>query len=87
MRTKDFSGVCTSHVDFSLDEEGLVQDVSFTKGCSGNLKAIASLVEGRHAEEVIPLMEGITCGSRPTSCPDQFAQALREELDQREAVG
>ena len=80
MVTKDFDNVCTSDVSFSIDDEGLVRDVSFSKGCDGNLKAVACLVEGRPAGEVIALLKGMTCGSKSTSCPDQLAKALEEEL-------
>ena len=51
-------------------------------GCNGNLKGIMSLLKGMKAEEAIQKLEGITCGRRPTSCPDQIAHALREALAQ-----
>ncbi|MCL2806544.1 MAG: TIGR03905 family TSCPD domain-containing protein [Coriobacteriia bacterium] len=84
MVRKEFFGVCASHVNFSLDADGCVLGVSFEKGCSGNLKAISKLVEGRPAEEIIALMSGIPCGGRSASCPDQFALALQKELNRRE---
>ena len=59
---------------------GKIYDVVFTGGCNGNLKGIAALVEGMDAREAISKLEGIQCGFRSTSCPDQLAKALREAL-------
>lgn len=75
-------GTCSREITFDL-ENGIVKNVSFYGGCSGNLKGIASLVEGKKAEEIIPLVEGIKCGFKPTSCPDQLAKALREALNEQ----
>ena len=52
-------------------------------GCNGNQKGISALVEGQSVEEVITRLKGITCGPRPTSCPDQLARALESYLDQQ----
>ena len=82
MVTKDFSGVCAASVTFTIDEAGLVRDVSFVKGCNGNLQAVSRLVEGRSAQEAASLLSGITCGTKDTSCPAQFSLALNEELMQ-----
>ena len=73
-------GTCARKINFTLDEEGKVHNVSFLGGCNGNLKAIGKLVEGMKAEKVIKILEGNTCGSRSTSCADQLAQALKENL-------
>ena len=70
-------GTCSSQISFDL-VDGTIHNVKFTGGCNGNLKGIASLVEGMKAEDVIPRLEGITCGFKVTSCPDQLAKALRE---------
>ena len=51
-------------------------------GCNGNLKGITSLLKGMKAQDAIERMEGLTCGPRPTSCPDQVAQCLKEALEQ-----
>ena len=72
-------GTCSSMIQFRLDD-GVIHDVVFTGGCNGNLKAIAKLVEGMPAEKVISLLEGNTCGSKPTSCGDQLAKALKAAL-------
>lgn len=73
-------GVCSRQIHFDIDENGIVHNVSFMGGCNGNLKAIGKLVEGMKAEKVIKILEGNTCGSRSTSCADQLAQALKENL-------
>ena len=57
-----------------------MKNVSYLGGCNGNLKGISSLVEGMKVEDVIARLEGTTCGSKPTSCPDQLATALKEAL-------
>ena len=72
------SGVCSKKIDFELDENNKIHNVSFTGGCNGNLKAISKLVEGMDKDEVIRLLEGNTCGFRNTSCADQFTKALKE---------
>ena len=59
-----------------------VKNVSFFGGCNGNLKGIAALVEGKKAEEVIPVIKGIKCGFKSTSCPDQLAIALEKYKQQ-----
>ena len=74
-------GTCAREISFQL-EDGIVKNVSFFGGCNGNLKGIAALVEGKKAEEVIPLIKGIKCGFKPTSCPDQLALALTEALNE-----
>ena len=73
-------GVCSRQISFEIDDNGLVHNVSFVGGCNGNLKAIGKLVEGMPATKVIEILEGNTCGGRPTSCADQLAQALKENM-------
>ena len=70
------SGVCSREIAFEI-EEGKVKNVQFFGGCNGNLKGIAALVEGMDVEEVIRRVEGVRCGMKTTSCPDQLAQALK----------
>ena len=72
-------GTCSQRILFNI-EDGKVKNVQFIGGCNGNLKGIASLVEGMDAEEIISRLEGTTCGGKPTSCPDQLAQALKKAL-------
>ena len=78
-RTK---GVCSAKITFDLTD-GIVSNVRFMGGCNGNLKGIAALVEGKSAEEIIPLIKGIKCGFKTTSCPDQLAKALEEALNEQ----
>lgn len=73
-------GTCAREISFEL-EDGIVKNVSFFGGCNGNLKGIAALIEGRKAEEIIPLIKGTKCGFKSTSCPDQLALALEEALN------
>ena len=74
-------GTCSQMIYFDL-EDGKVRNVQFLGGCNGNLKGIMSLLQGMKAEDAIARMQGILCGPRPTSCPDQIALALREALAQ-----
>lgn len=69
-------GTCSQMIHFEV-EEGKVHNVQFYGGCNGNLKGIAALVEGMDIDEVIARTEGIRCGMKTTSCPDQLAQALK----------
>ena len=73
-------GVCSQRIFFDI-EDGKVYNVKFIGGCDGNLKGICSLVDGMKVEDVIERLSGTTCGRKNTSCPDQFAQALKEALE------
>lgn len=68
-------GVCCQLMQISVNN-GLVDDVQFMGGCHGNLQGIGKLVKGMPIEEVISKLEGIRCGGKETSCPDQLTQAL-----------
>ena len=70
-------GTCSQRILFEI-EDNKVKNVQFISGCNGNLKGIGSLVEGMDIDEVIARVEGIKCGARQTSCPDQLAQALKK---------
>lgn len=70
------TGTCSRVIDFEV-ENGIVKDVVFTGGCHGNLQGIGALVKGMKVEDVISKLEGIRCREKPTSCPDQLAQALK----------
>ena len=74
-------GTCSQAVNFEI-EDGILKNVEFEYGCDGNTQGICRLVEGMPVEEVIKRLEGIRCGFKPTSCPDQLAQALEEALKQ-----
>ena len=69
-------GTCSSRILFDI-EDGKVKNLQFIGGCNGNLKGISALVEGMPVAEVIAKIEGIRCGMKSTSCPDQLAQALK----------
>ena len=71
------SGTCSREIAFEIDN-GKVKNVQFFGGCNGNLKGIGALVEGMDVEDVIQRVEGIRCGMKSTSCPDQLARALKE---------
>ena len=71
-------GVCSRAIDINLDEAtGIIRNVQFTGGCNGNTQGVSRLIEGMDAKEAIKRLDGIRCGMRPTSCPDQLAQALK----------
>ena len=70
-------GTCSQRILFEI-VDGKVHDLHFIGGCNGNLQGIGKLVEGMSVDEVIARVEGISCGGRPTSCPDQLARALKE---------
>ncbi len=70
------SGVCSRKMVIDV-EDGVVKSLDVVGGCHGNLQGISKLVEGMKVEEVISRLEGIRCGFKPTSCPDQLAQALK----------
>ena len=69
-------GVCSKSIFFDVEDNKL-KNVSYIGGCNGNLKGISQLVEGMDIDEVIARLEGTTCGSKKSSCPDQLAQALK----------
>lgn len=72
-------GTCSQRILFEI-EDGVLRNVQFIGGCNGNLKGIASLVEGMNVQDVITRTEGIHCGMKATSCPDQLATALKEAI-------
>ncbi len=69
-------GVCSRKMTFEIDGD-TIQSLSVEGGCNGNLKGIGALVKGRKIQEVIDALDGIQCGFKNTSCPDQIAQALK----------
>jgi uncharacterized protein (TIGR03905 family) len=69
-------GTCSKCIQFKV-ENGILSSVRFIGGCDGNLKGIGKLVEGLSIDDVVDRLEGITCGRKTTSCPDQLAQALK----------
>lgn len=77
-------GTCSQHIMFDV-EDGKVMNVQFLGGCNGNLKGIGALVEGMNIDDVIARVDGIRCGGKETSCPDQLATALKQAKAKLEA--
>ena len=74
-------GVCSQKIKFEI-KDGKVFNVNFVGGCDGNTKGVARLVDGMEVQEVIKRLEGIHCGFRGTSCPDQLENALKAATEQ-----
>lgn len=70
-------GTCSTNIEIEV-EEGVLKEVAYWGGCNGNLQGISRLVAGMKVEEVVVKLEGIRCGHRSTSCPDQLCKALHE---------
>lgn len=75
-------GVCSRKMIFEIEND-VVKSLEVIGGCNGNLKGISSLVTGMKLSEVIDRLDGITCGSKPTSCPAQIAEALRKYTSEK----
>ena len=71
--------VCSRSIDIDV-EDGIIVSVKFNGGCAGNTQGVASLLKGMKIEEAIERLEGIRCGFKPTSCPDQLAKALKKHI-------
>ncbi len=74
-------GVCSAEINFEI-EAGMVKNIQFVRGCSGNTQGVAKLAEGMPVKEVINRLKGTDCAGRGTSCPDQLAQALELALSE-----
>lgn len=70
-------GVCSRQIDIDL-EDGIIKNVTFTGGCSGNTQGVCALIKGMSVDEAIERLRGIHCGPRSTSCPDQLSIALEQ---------
>ena len=68
--------VCSKQIDIQI-KDGIIQSVVYTRGCEGNAKGIGALIKDMTVEEAIKRLDGITCGKRGTSCPDQLAKVLK----------
>ena len=73
------TGVCSKEINSELDGD-VIKSVKFTGGCSGNTQGVAALVAGMKVSDAISRLEGIRCGIRETSCPDQLAKALKQAI-------
>ena len=69
-------GVCSTHYQAEVGEDGIIESLAITNGCNGNGKGVSALVKGRHIDEVILLLDGIRCGRKQSSCPDQIAKMM-----------
>ena len=82
MKTKhimyETSGTCSKMIDVTADENNVIQQVFFLGGCNGNLQGISQLVRGQKIDDVLPRLNGIRCGTKGTSCPDQLCRALEQ---------
>ena len=83
MKTLDYTpkGVCARKISVTLDGN-VIEDVRFSGGCAGNTQGVAALVKGMNAEEAVRRLEGIRCGFKSTSCPDQLSKALRAMMEE-----
>ena len=79
-------GVCSQLIRVELDGD-IVKNVEFVGGCNGNTKGICSLIRGMNVHDVISRLEGITCGYKSTSCPDQLAYALKKSTNRHRCTG
>lgn len=73
--------VCSRNISFDIDDDNKIHNLVFIGGCNGNLKAIGKLVEGKDANEIAGILEGNTCGMRPTSCADQLSIAIKQAIN------
>ena len=71
-------GTCSRLIDVTADENDVIQQVFFVGGCNGNLQGISKLVCGQKIDDVVARLNGIRCGAKPTSCPDQLCRALEQ---------
>ena len=85
MKTKHLQykthGTCSFLIDVTATEDDVIQQVFFLGGCNGNLQGISQLVRGQHIDDVIRKLNGIRCGTKGTSCPDQLCRALEQLKD------
>lgn len=81
--TRRNKGVCSMSTEVTLRDDDVIEQVNVLGGCNGNLKGLCLLLVGMTAQQAIAKLKGITCGAKPTSCPDQIALALEEALAQR----
>ncbi len=78
------TGTCSKAIVLDVDDAtGIINSVQFIGGCPGNTVGVAQLVRGQKVDDVISKLEGIRCGTKPTSCPDQLAHALRQALESK----
>ena len=79
-------GTCSKLIDVTVDDNNVIQQVFFVGGCNGNLQGISRLVTGQKVDDVIKRLNGIRCGAKPTSCPDQLCRALEQLKRDKESL-
>ena len=72
-------GTCSQAIEFEI-EDGILRNVQFYSGCNGNTQGVSALVDGMKVDEVLQRLEGIRCGFKNTSCPDQLCKAIRKAM-------
>lgn len=75
-------GVCSREMRFEMNGD-VIENVTIVGGCAGNSLGIARILRGKHIDEVLDSFDGVRCGGKVTSCPDQIAQALKEYSNKR----
>lgn len=79
-------GVCSRNINVTVSDDGIIENVTFTGGCSGNTQGVSRLCEGMKVDDAIGRLENIKCGSRSTSCPAELAKALKKVYAQGEGA-
>ena len=79
-------GVCAKMMQIKVKDD-IVHSAEFVGGCNGNLSGIGILVKGMAINDVVEKLQGLPCGSRPTSCPDQLTKGLKAYLEHKQSVG
>jgi len=77
-------GVCSTRFDVVVNDDGVIESMEVKDGCNGNGKGVSRLVKGRSIHEIIELLDGTTCGRKPTSCPDRLAKMLAGIRDEQQ---
>lgn len=73
-------GTCCREINLEMDDNNVIKSVEFIGGCAGNLMGIKHLVTGQKAEDIVGRLENVTCGTKPTSCPDQLSKAIKANI-------
>ena len=71
-------GVCARQIEIEVGDDNIITNVKFLGGCAGNTQGVARLLVGMSVDDAFSRLEGIRCGFKPTSCPDQLSKALKE---------
>lgn len=78
------TGTCSELINLTVDDNDCISEVSFIGGCNGNLQGICSLIRGMNVNDVKERLNGIRCGYKSTSCPDQLCRAIDELYKQKQ---